>query len=33
VQGDVVDADVEQPKVVVPKYLGKMPGEDRLAVH
>jgi hypothetical protein len=31
--GDVADADAEQPKVVVPKYLGKMPGEDRLAVH
>ena len=31
--GDVVDADAEQPKVAVPKYLGKMPNEDRFAVH
>jgi hypothetical protein len=31
--GDVADADAEQPKVAVPKYLGKMPNEDRLAVH
>jgi hypothetical protein len=34
--GDVADADAEQPAVPVPAYLGravKMPGEDRIAVH
>ncbi|HZQ13682.1 MAG TPA: extensin family protein [Pseudolabrys sp.] len=34
--GDVADPDAEQPKVAVPKYLGraaKLPNEDRLAIH